>query len=84
MTGYTAEEMLGKTPGVLQGPRSDRNVIIQAINAVEKGLPFTGSIINYRKNGEEYWKHFSLVPVNNDKGVYSTLLAPLRASFWIT
>ena len=78
MTGYTAEEMIGKTPGVLQGPRSDKNVIIQAINAVEKGLPFSGSIINYRKNGEEYWKHFSLVPVNNDKGVYSHLIAVER------
>ncbi len=75
MTGYEADEMIGMTPGILQGPRSDKNEILRAINAVTRGLPYTGSIINYRKNGEEYWKHFSLVPVTNKNGVYTHLVA---------
>jgi len=54
MTGYAADEVLGKTPRILQGPRSDRVVLRKLRKALSSGESFRGEIINYRKNGTEF------------------------------
>lgn len=55
MTGYTLDEVIGRSPGqVLQGPDSEH----EAINRIRKGLenrvPLKDQLTNYRKNGEPY------------------------------
>ncbi len=55
MTGYSLDEVIGRSPGhILQGPDSE----IEAINRIRKGLenrtPLKDQLINYRKNGEPY------------------------------
>ncbi|MGZ3999571.1 MAG: PAS domain S-box protein [Mucilaginibacter sp.] len=75
MTGYTADEIIGKTPEILMGPKSDRAELKRLAKTVNSGLAFEGTIINYKKNGEEYWKHFSVVPVTNEHGLRTHLIA---------
>ncbi|MBC7409758.1 MAG: PAS domain S-box protein, partial [Arcicella sp.] len=71
MTGYTAEEVIGKTPRILQGPKSDKNELKRLGETIRKWQPFETTIINYKKNGEEFWINFSLTPVANEKGWYT-------------
>ena len=68
MTGYTAEEVIGKTPRILQGPKTDRQELKKLTKAIRQWQPFETSIINYKKNGEEFWNNFSITPVTNETG----------------
>lgn len=40
MTGYTAEEVIGKTPRILQGPRTDRTVLERMRGQLAQGMNF--------------------------------------------
>lgn len=51
MTGYSSEEVLGRNPRFLQGPRSDRKVLDRLRADLEAGRPFQGESLNYRKDG---------------------------------
>ena len=68
MTGYTSEEITGKTLGILNGPltdRDERNKIREAINQKQPGKM---RVINYKKNGETFWASVSVFPLKNIDG----------------
>lgn len=75
MTGYTAAEVIGKTPRILQGPKSDRQELKKLSEAIRNWQPYETSVINYKKNGEEFWINMSLTPVMNDNEVYTHWIA---------
>ncbi len=54
MTGYTAAEAIGKTPRMLQGPRTDKAVLRRLRQNLERGEMFAGETVNYRKDGTEF------------------------------
>jgi PAS domain S-box-containing protein len=54
MTGYAYDEVVGKTPRLLQGPKTDRETLDRLKRTLEEGKPFFGRAINYRKDGTEY------------------------------
>ena len=62
MTGYTAQEAIGKTPRILQGPRTDKAVMSRLRQNLQQGEPFTGEAINYRKDGTEYTQEWQIAP----------------------
>ena len=65
MTGYTAEEAVGKTPRILQGPRTAKNVLSRLRQSLERGEVFEGEAINYRKGGEEFVLEWQITPLRN-------------------
>ncbi|GEM_PF-1115912 len=71
MTGYTAEEVLGKNPRILQGPETDRKVLDKLRNAFLAWHPVEVEVINYCKDGTPFWSNFSIVPIANEKGWYT-------------
>lgn len=71
MTGYSAEEVLGKTPRLLQGPKTDRAKLDKLRRALERWEPVEVDLMNYRKNGAEFWVELSITPVANEKGWYT-------------
>ena len=75
MTGYSVEEMIGKSPAILQGPRTDRAVLDRLNQALYEGRLFHGEAINYRKDGSEFVMEWKIVPIKNDKEVTSHYLA---------
>ncbi|MGZ3820949.1 MAG: PAS domain S-box protein, partial [Mucilaginibacter sp.] len=75
MTGYAPEEIIGKTAGMLHGPKTDKAEIRRCEEAIRRHKPFEGDIVNYRKNGEDYWKNFSMVPVADETGTYTHWIA---------
>jgi PAS domain S-box-containing protein len=54
MTGYSFKEVVGKTPRMLQGPKTDRDTLDRLKKTLKEGKPFFGRAINYRKDGSEY------------------------------
>ncbi|TVS12822.1 MAG: PAS domain S-box protein [Wenzhouxiangella sp.] len=59
LTGYDADEVLGKTPGLLQGPKTEKEVLDRLSDDLANDRVFHGKTINYRKDGSEFdieWK----------------------------
>lgn len=68
MTGYAQEEIIGKTPRVLQGPKTNPSVLAQLRQNLLQRQLFHGELINYRKDGTEYLVELWCVPLQNDDG----------------
>ncbi len=71
MTGYTAEEVLGKTPRILQGPDTDLAVNAEVRAKLAKWKPVQVEVLNYRKDGTPFWAELNIVPIANSKGWYT-------------
>lgn len=71
MTGYSLQEALGRNPRLMQGAKTDRTVLDTIRAALEKFEPVVVELINYRKNGSEYWVELSLVPLMDETGCYT-------------
>lgn len=67
-TGYAEEELLGQTPRIFQGPGSDRRVLDQVRNALERGEGFIGGVTNYRKDGSDFEMEWRICPVLDSEG----------------
>ena len=67
-TGYTREEALGRSPRMLQGPRTQRPELDRIRIALKKGKPLRTQLINYRKDGGEIWLEMDIVPVADAGG----------------
>lgn len=78
MTGYAREELLGKTPRILQGPKTDRGLLDKLRQACSSGDRFVGETVNYRKDGSEYVVEWSIDPVRNDAGSVICFVAVQR------
>lgn len=78
MTGYMASETIGKTTKFLQGPNTDKNELKKLSNALMKWESCEITILNYKKNGEEFWNNFSVSPVADEKGIYTHWIAIQR------
>jgi PAS domain S-box-containing protein len=69
LTGYTAEEVIGKNCRFLQGPKTDP----KAIDAIRSGLRCGDEridieLINYRKDGSTFWNQLSISPIQGESG----------------
>jgi PAS domain S-box-containing protein len=75
VTGYSLEELIGKTPKIFQSNRSDRQEIEKINNALSEVRPVWAEIINVGKCGREYWISINIVPLFNDKGEHTGFMA---------
>jgi diguanylate cyclase (GGDEF)-like protein/PAS domain S-box-containing protein len=70
-TGYTRDEVIGKTPRILQGEKTQRSELDRIRAALEKWEPVRAELINYTKSGEEFWIELDIVPVADASGWYT-------------
>lgn len=68
MTGYSREEVIGSTPRILQGEKTDRAVLDKLKQRLKDGLPFFGHTVNYRKDGSEFINQWDIHPLSDEKG----------------
>lgn len=78
MTGYTFEELMGKSPAILQGEKSDQAVLKELKEKLDDGDVFHGKTYNYRKDGSEFIMEWKIVPIQGEEGVVSHYLAIQR------
>ncbi len=63
ISGYSSEELVGQTPRILQGPKTDPEKRSQIRQALEKGSAIHTELINYTKQGIEYHSEINLFPI---------------------
>ncbi|MDN3688918.1 PAS domain S-box protein [Cyclobacterium jeungdonense] len=71
MTGYAAEEVIGKSPRILQGPKSDRKELARLGRALRNRESCEITTVNYKKSREEFWINLSVSPVADEKGSFT-------------
>ncbi|MEZ6129365.1 MAG: PAS domain S-box protein [Planctomycetaceae bacterium] len=54
ITGYAAEELIGRTPRMLQGERTDSDTLLELRQALMEGRSHRCELVNYRKDGTAY------------------------------
>src|SRR5262245_27182756 len=67
MTGYAPEEVIGKTLHILQGPKTDRTVLVRLCKDCMEGKFFHGETINYRKDRSEFHLEWTVGPVRDER-----------------
>ena len=78
MTGYTAAEAVGKSPRFLQGRLTNKAVLDRLRENLERGEPFAGESINYRKDGTEFNLDWQIGPVRDAGGKITHFVAVQR------
>ncbi len=68
LTGYEAQEVIGKSPRILQRPDVDPAVRARISSGLESGQPVREIIYNYSKSGKGYWLDMHIVPLKNNHG----------------
>lgn len=78
MTGYTCQEMIGKTPRMMQGSKTERSVLDRLRRNLSQGQFFQGELINYRKDDTEYHMELFCAPIHNERGDITHFLSIQR------
>lgn len=68
ITGYNREEVLGKSPRILQGKKTDQRTLERLRDKLENGQSFFGRLVNYRKDGSEFVNQFDVHPLKDKEG----------------
>ncbi|MBF0194874.1 MAG: transporter substrate-binding domain-containing protein [Magnetococcales bacterium] len=66
VTGYTLEELTGRTPSVLNSGSTPKEVYQDMWQTISLGKIWRGEVLNRKKNGETYWAAISISPVMQD------------------
>lgn len=76
VTGFTLNEVLGKTPRDTFGSNElQSEVRTEHLNAIRDGKEWHGEMLNHRKNGETYWEAVSISPITDPNGVITHFVA---------
>jgi PAS domain S-box-containing protein len=68
LTGYSFEDILGKSSTLLQGPETDQQTLRELKKALDANQSFQGELINYRKDGSAFWNELTISPIFDTKG----------------
>ncbi len=66
--GYEVGEIVGRSPRMFQGAKSDRAVLDRVRKRLEAGEPVQAETINYRKDGSEFVLQWEIAPVRDEEG----------------
>lgn len=69
ITGYSLEESIGKNPRISQSGKTPRELYEELWRSISSGKPWTGVLLNKKKNGELYWESVSISPIINAEGL---------------
>jgi PAS domain S-box-containing protein len=68
MTGYERAEILGRNCRFLQGPETDAGAVAQIRASLLKREAIEIELLNYFKNGQEFWNKLLIAPVFDETG----------------
>ncbi|GEM_PF-1058247 len=77
ITGYLAEDVVGKTPRVLQSGKQKASFYAAMWKSINTTGAWEGEIWNRRKNGEVFLEHLTITSVKDPNGVISNYVATL-------
>ncbi len=68
LTGYAAEDVIGRNCRFLQGPATNQDHIARVREAIRRREPIEIKLQNYRKDGKSFWNHLHVHPVLGGEG----------------
>jgi sigma-B regulation protein RsbU (phosphoserine phosphatase) len=68
MTGYAVDEVLGRNCRFLQGTGTDAACVAEIRDALAANRACVVELLNYRKDGTEFWNRLSITPVRDPSG----------------
>jgi PAS domain S-box-containing protein len=71
ISGYNAEEIIGKSPEIFIGPDSDIEEHDKLIDAIKNKQECQIETLSYKKDQEAYWVNFNMLPVYDSEGELS-------------
>ena len=74
ITGYSADEVIGKNPRILKSNRIPDSVYKTLWKTITAGLEWQGEFLNQKKNGELYWQSTYICPIKNENDEISHYL----------
>ncbi len=77
ITGYSAEEAVGKTPQLLRSGKQDKAFYATMCDSINSKGAWEGEIWNRRKNGEVYPEHLTITAVKDAEDIVSNYVASL-------
>jgi len=75
MTGYTFEEVIGKTPSILKAGKKPLKFYESMVANIRSGKEWRGELENTKKSGETYWVLTSISPILNEYGQITHYIA---------
>jgi PAS domain S-box-containing protein len=75
LTGYSAEDIVGKNCRFLQGQGTSVSAIAQIRLAVDEQRDITIELLNYKKDSTPFWNQLHLSHIRNDDGEVAYIFA---------
>ncbi|WP_372912355.1 bacterio-opsin activator domain-containing protein [Salinigranum sp.] len=67
-TGYSPAEALGRNCRYLQGSDTDPESVAKLRRAIDAGESTSVELLNYRRDGSEFWNRVDIAPITNGAG----------------
>lgn len=74
VTGYTLDDVVGKTPRILKSDTIDKQTYKELWGTISAGREWTGEFLNRKKNGDRYWVRTTISPVKGGNGAITHFL----------
>jgi diguanylate cyclase (GGDEF)-like protein/PAS domain S-box-containing protein len=65
-SGFRADEIVGRSLGILHGPDTDATIVEKMATAMARREPVAGELVQYTKFGEPCWIEVEMVPFANE------------------
>jgi len=78
ITGYSADEVIGRNCRFLQGDESEQIGRVEIHRGIAQGHEARALLRNYRKDGELFWNDLHVNPVRDDAGIVTHYVGVLN------
>jgi len=75
LTGYSAEEVVGKTPALLKSGVHRPEFYGDLWKTITSGKTWHGELVNRRKDGSTYYEEMTITPVLDERGTIQNFVA---------
>jgi PAS domain S-box-containing protein len=75
VTGYTLDEVRGKTPRILKSGDTPLETYRELWSSIKDGRPWHGELLNKKKDGTAYWDAVWVYPIRDGSGAVTRFLA---------
>ncbi|MBF0500794.1 MAG: response regulator [Candidatus Riflebacteria bacterium] len=74
VTGYTKEEIIGKSPKIVASGRTPPEIYKELKSAIAAGHEWRGEFANRRRDGEIYWESAVISPIRDEQGCTTSII----------
>ena len=74
LTGYSRDHVLGRNCRFLQGEKTDPQTVEEIRRSIREEIPCSVEILNYRKDGTQFWNLLSITPIRDESGKVTNYL----------